>query len=140
MSLPCFMVLLSWWFSFLMIRRPPRSTRTDTLFPYTTLVRSRPAQSSDRDRPAPAAAHRTRRSTAPPAPHRPAMPPPTRASAQVPRRSSASPFPQSPDRKPKPGVGRAPCRSPQPFAKPAPPPPHPSHSPPDLPPLRPLTP
>src|SRR3546814_5673791 len=25
---------------FLMIRRPPRSTRTDTLFPYTTLVRS----------------------------------------------------------------------------------------------------
>src|SRR3546814_11843889 len=23
-----------------MIRRPPRSTRTDTLFPYTTLVRS----------------------------------------------------------------------------------------------------
>src|SRR3546814_4218737 len=32
---------------FLMIRRPPRSTRTDTLFPYTTLFRSRgdaPAQ------------------------------------------------------------------------------------------------
>src|SRR3546814_4849060 len=26
-----------------MIRRPPRSTRTDTLFPYTTLFRSRPA-------------------------------------------------------------------------------------------------
>src|SRR3546814_3214263 len=25
---------------FLMIRRPPRSTRTDTLFPYTTLLRS----------------------------------------------------------------------------------------------------
>src|SRR3546814_6031440 len=25
---------------FLMIRRPPRSTRTDTLFPYSTLVRS----------------------------------------------------------------------------------------------------
>src|SRR3546814_7245343 len=46
-----------------MIRRPPRSTRTDTLFPYTTLFRSRvvharllrrrggqsPAQASDRD-------------------------------------------------------------------------------------------
>src|SRR3546814_8566629 len=31
---------------FLMIRRPPRSTRTDTLFPYTTLFRSR-----GRDRP-----------------------------------------------------------------------------------------
>src|SRR3546814_4567285 len=27
-------------FVFLMIRRPPRSTRTDTLFPYTTLSRS----------------------------------------------------------------------------------------------------
>src|SRR3546814_5911463 len=26
-----------------MIRRPPRSTRTDTLFPYTTLFRSAPA-------------------------------------------------------------------------------------------------
>src|SRR3546814_1434599 len=26
-----------------MIRRPPRSTRTDTLFPYTTLVRSKTA-------------------------------------------------------------------------------------------------
>src|SRR3546814_17219682 len=31
---------------FLMIRRPPRSTRTDTLFPYTTLFRS-----LDRSRP-----------------------------------------------------------------------------------------
>src|SRR3546814_2562074 len=28
---------------FLMIRRPPRSTRTDTLFPYTTLFRSQQA-------------------------------------------------------------------------------------------------
>src|SRR3546814_4198155 len=33
-------------FCFLMLRRPPRSTRTDTLFPYTTLFRS-----VDRDRP-----------------------------------------------------------------------------------------
>src|SRR3546814_5335480 len=31
---------LSVLFFFLMIRRPPRSTRTDTLFPYTTLFRS----------------------------------------------------------------------------------------------------
>src|SRR3546814_9218235 len=30
------------FFFFLMIRRPPRSTRTDTLFPYTTLFRSKP--------------------------------------------------------------------------------------------------
>src|SRR3546814_17042896 len=28
---------------FLMIRRPPRSTRTDTLFPYTSLFRSQEA-------------------------------------------------------------------------------------------------
>src|SRR3546814_3827116 len=27
-----------------MIRRPPRSTRTDTLFPYTTLFRSQPVE------------------------------------------------------------------------------------------------
>src|SRR3546814_1117937 len=33
-------VLLS--FFFLMIRRPPRSTRTDTLFPYTTLFKAVP--------------------------------------------------------------------------------------------------
>src|SRR3546814_20055691 len=32
-------------FFFLMIRRPPRSTRTDTLFPYTTLFRSESAVS-----------------------------------------------------------------------------------------------
>src|SRR3546814_8156265 len=30
---------------FLMIRRPPRSTRTDTLFPYTTLFRSQAGRS-----------------------------------------------------------------------------------------------
>src|SRR3546814_1069480 len=35
---------LSCFFFFLMIRRPPRSTRTDTLFPYTTLFRSASAQ------------------------------------------------------------------------------------------------
>src|SRR3546814_3335071 len=33
----CYYLVL---FFFLMIRRPPRSTRTDTLFPYTTLFRS----------------------------------------------------------------------------------------------------
>src|SRR3546814_4968576 len=37
------------FFFFLMIRRPPRSTRTDTLFPYTTLFRSvRPVQRLDK--------------------------------------------------------------------------------------------
>src|SRR3546814_18848333 len=37
------MIYILWIFCvvfFLMIRRPPRSTRTDTLFPYTTLFRS----------------------------------------------------------------------------------------------------
>src|SRR3546814_15996344 len=34
-----------------MIRRPPRSTRTDTLFPYTTLFRSR-RKSVGKDQPA----------------------------------------------------------------------------------------
>src|SRR3546814_10765070 len=33
-------MLIYFLFFFLMIRRPPRSTRTDTLFPYTTLFRS----------------------------------------------------------------------------------------------------
>src|SRR3546814_1244154 len=32
--------MCDWYCFFLMIRRPPRSTRTDTLFPYTTLFRS----------------------------------------------------------------------------------------------------
>src|SRR3546814_15368895 len=35
-------------FFFLMIRRPPRSTRTDTLFPYTTLFRSVPPRNAVR--------------------------------------------------------------------------------------------
>src|SRR3546814_12252571 len=34
------MLLVLLYCFFLMIRRPPRSTRTDTLFPYTTLFRS----------------------------------------------------------------------------------------------------
>src|SRR3546814_1547012 len=38
-------------FFFLMIRRPPRSTRTDTLFPYTTLFRSDNAAHSFQTRP-----------------------------------------------------------------------------------------
>src|SRR3546814_10829721 len=34
-----------------MLRPPPRSTRTDTLFPYTTLFRSRRLQRPEGDRP-----------------------------------------------------------------------------------------
>src|SRR3546814_11227532 len=36
----CSVSIVSYVFFCLMIRRPPRSTRTDTLFPYTTLFRS----------------------------------------------------------------------------------------------------
>src|SRR3546814_2127909 len=36
----CRVIFIIFSFFFLMIRRPPRSTRTDTLFPYTTLFRS----------------------------------------------------------------------------------------------------
>src|SRR3546814_11935020 len=36
----CLFLLTCLFIFFLMIRRPPRSTRTDTLFPYTTLFRS----------------------------------------------------------------------------------------------------
>src|SRR3546814_3151638 len=36
----CCVLFVFFLFFFLMIRRPPRSTRTDTLFPYTTLFRS----------------------------------------------------------------------------------------------------
>src|SRR3546814_8943864 len=32
-----------------MARRPPRATRTDTLFPYTTLCRSEPGQAREHD-------------------------------------------------------------------------------------------
>src|SRR3546814_19492713 len=39
---------MSLYFCFLMIRRPPRSTRTDTLFPYTTLFRSQMRWTSSR--------------------------------------------------------------------------------------------
>src|SRR3546814_2484434 len=45
-----------------MIRRPPRSTRTDTLFPYTTLFRSWPRPGA---RPTAAGAGRGRRARTP---------------------------------------------------------------------------
>src|SRR3546814_20980083 len=42
-----FFVVIVLFIFFLMIRRPPRSTRTDTLFPYTTLFRSFPSRIPD---------------------------------------------------------------------------------------------
>src|SRR3546814_19929584 len=44
MVLCIWMCLVFYFMLFLMIRRPPRSTRTDTLFPYATLFRSQGQQ------------------------------------------------------------------------------------------------
>src|SRR3546814_8472227 len=44
-------------FFLLMIRRPPRSTRTDTLFPYTTLFRSAQFGAADGQAPDPHRLH-----------------------------------------------------------------------------------
>src|SRR3546814_8664606 len=50
----CASILSTDMFVFLMLRRPPRSTRTDTLFPYTTLFRSPTAPASKASSPNPA--------------------------------------------------------------------------------------
>src|SRR3546814_3773657 len=42
------MTYYTYYVFFYMIRRPPRSTRTDTRFPYTTLFRSENAQADER--------------------------------------------------------------------------------------------
>src|SRR3546814_15739620 len=42
------MVLFCQCFFFVRVRRPPRSTRTDTLFPYTTLFRSHAQEEAGR--------------------------------------------------------------------------------------------
>src|SRR3546814_16430264 len=57
----CVNFSLSILFFFLMRRRPPRSTRTDTRFPYTTLFRSAGAGGCRRDHAAAADPRRLRR-------------------------------------------------------------------------------
>src|SRR3546814_9423738 len=66
-----------------MIRRPPRSTRTDTLFPYTTLFRAQPvppprdvldAADSSRHADLRTQRERTRKRTLSPTPRRSARP------------------------------------------------------------------
>src|SRR3546814_2265338 len=47
-SLTSMAVLCSCFVFFLIVRRPPRSTRTDTLFPYTTLFRSHHQRARER--------------------------------------------------------------------------------------------
>src|SRR3546814_4391863 len=70
-------------FFFLRIPRPPRSTRTDTLFPYTTLFRSRACRAFAAD----GCCSRIARSISPPATRR-SSPAPT---ASASRASCASP-------------------------------------------------
>src|SRR3546814_3791056 len=45
----CCVLIVYVYIFFLMMRRPPRSTRTDTLFPDTTLFRSLPAMLQAQD-------------------------------------------------------------------------------------------
>src|SRR3546814_14096806 len=61
-------------FFFLMIRRPPRSTRTDTLFPYTTLFRSPCWAPSHRREPRPPARRTPPRSPPPSTASRTSLP------------------------------------------------------------------
>src|SRR3546814_8106541 len=64
-----------------MIRRPPRSTRTDTLFPYTTLFRSALARSGDRHR-APGGSSRARDQARKPGPQLPGADPGSQARSE----------------------------------------------------------
>src|SRR3546814_10375033 len=71
-----------------MRRRPPTSTRTDTLFPYTTPVRSHPSRGLDGDRRAhlPAGARQLRAGEGRPRPEAPGVTPP--GAARPSRRAS----------------------------------------------------
>src|SRR3546814_9449549 len=83
---------------FLMIRRPPRSTRTDTLFPYTTLFRSADAAAAARTRPPrrrPGELLTDRRAAAPRRQDRPALR--RRAGAAVPGAPRRAVVPQPPE-------------------------------------------
>src|SRR3546814_17707478 len=99
--------ICAFFFLFLRIRRPPRSTRTDTLFPYTTLVRSPSPRSSP---PSLRASSRSNRSPSPsPQPRR--RPRPSRS----PKRRLPLPFQRpSSNRSPKPPLLHP---SPQPNQK-----------------------
>src|SRR3546814_13897975 len=97
---------------FLMIRRPPRSTRTDTLFPYTTLFRS---PTLDRTGTPPRAGTPTRTTNPPPGGPRSGSPAPTdgRTSSPTPGGRPTSPVRGQPVPGQRPSVG-----SPRPVPKP----------------------
>src|SRR3546814_2775859 len=105
------------WFFFLIIRRPPGSTRTDPLFPYTTLFRSRARCPATNSAASPAArTARSRGSCAWPPPHGAAArgrqsgqcPRPARAAAAGAVRSPAADGkdPRGSDLRPPPRQGR----------------------------------
>src|SRR3546814_850204 len=79
-----------------MIRRPPRSTRTDTLFPYTTLFRSPPPSSALPGAPAPEVGWPQPPPSSTKPPTSPQSPPP------VPHEPSKRPMPSTPPAHPTP--------------------------------------
>src|SRR3546814_16574968 len=82
-----------WVFFFLMIRRPPRSTRTAPLFPYTTLFRSAAPQRPESlrgGRPAPEFHRRRRGAVGHPVGDQPPDPPARGAAG----RAAVPPHPQ----------------------------------------------
>src|SRR3546814_4171041 len=83
---------------FLMILRPPRSTRTDTLFPYTTLFRSPTPPLPTQSPQSPSAL--TTRATPPRTAHRktPQNPRPRRTSHSNPRHPQKVTLPVTPNR------------------------------------------
>src|SRR3546814_14069057 len=89
----CVYFVMCYVIFFLMIRRPPRSTRTDTLFPYTTLFRSAPAGAGHGD-----AGRRRRRALLLRAAQRaaPRRPAPRRPRPQAGRRLRAGILPRRP--------------------------------------------
>src|SRR3546814_2799144 len=81
------------FFLFLMVRRPPRATRTDTLFPYTTLFRSASAPA-----PGPAAKPNHHPKSAPRPDRRDRDPKPFQASV-APRETPLHQAPDAPPRR-----------------------------------------
>src|SRR3546814_7530235 len=76
-----------------MIRRPPRSTRTDTLFPYTTLFRSPPDQTRTAS---PASSSPAAPPTRPRCPPRPPPAAPDRTRPTAPRPATRPPWRPTP--------------------------------------------
>src|SRR3546814_19856516 len=120
-----------------MIRRPPRSTRTDTLFPYTTLFQSPAPRGPQAVAPRADGLRRARHRAAPPPGRRPALTRRDLRSWRL-RSETAAPRPGRPRRHELPPPLRGPDHPPPALARPAPalprppspPPPESPHAPP----------